>query len=71
MSEETKNLTFKISPATRALIEKLRDESDAASITEVVRRAVEVHAFIAQAIAEGSTLSFRDKNGNERSVIIL
>lgn len=56
----------------RELVEELRVETEADSLTEVIRRAVNLYAHAVRVKKnEGRTLLIRDKDGTERELLLV
>ncbi len=64
-------MSIEVSERVRALIEELGAETDAESMTEVIRRALYLYALATRAKATGRALIIRDADGTEREVILL
>lgn len=57
--------------ATKESLERLRDMTQAESMTEVIRRALAVYDFLWQCKQEGETPMVRAKDGKERELLLL
>ncbi len=57
--------------ATRRELEKLRDNTQADSLAEVVRRSLAVYEFVVDLKANGQTFFARDEDGEEREIGLL
>ena len=75
-NRETSRLNFEgrslqISKTARGRLERLRDETDADSLSEVVRRSLAVYDALVKQVLEGGEVIVRDKEGNERPVLVI
>lgn len=52
----------------KALMEKLKLETGAASMSEVLRRALRLYGKLMQRVSEGATLVIRDADGKEQTI---
>jgi hypothetical protein len=57
--------------SARQKLEKLRDKTQATSLTEVVQRALAVYDFLHAEKQKGNQLVVKDKDGSEKEVILL
>lgn len=55
----------------RLRLEALREQTDADSLSEVIRRALAVYDFLWQEKAKGSATMVKDKEGKERELLLL
>lgn len=60
-----------LSEKTYQRLNDLREETESASMSDVIRRAVAAYSLLVDAEANGSTLSMRDTDGNETAVRVL
>jgi len=64
---EKERFHIAMSPRLMERMESLRDRTDAASLTEVVKNAMKLYDALVQEAEAGSELFVRDRAGNERS----
>ena len=69
-TRETARLSLDVSLAVRERIERLREISDADSVTEVVRRALAVYEVLIAERKNGSEMILRDASGVERRLLL-
>jgi hypothetical protein len=63
------NLDF--SEVVKAQIEDIRDRTDAASMSEVLRRALSLYDAVLAAQGQGSAVIIRDAEGVERHILLV
>lgn len=68
---DTIRLTFDVSPELNAKLDNLKEQLDAASKVEVVRRAVGLYALVLERKKMGERLSILDKDGHAVEIILL
>lgn len=69
-TRETARLSLDVSLTVRERIERLRESSDADSVTEVVRRALAVYEVLIAERKRGSEMILRDAGGVERRLLL-
>jgi len=62
--------TFALDPKSREALEELRETLNASSNAEVMRRALTLLRLAARTASEDGRVILRDKNGNDRDVIM-
>lgn len=55
---------------TLRILDNLKADLGAASLTEVVRRGIRLHDIINDASRAGKTILIRDKDGSEKEVLV-
>ena len=60
-----------MSQNVRDTLEELRDDTDAESLSEVVRKALAVYRLVWSEKARGCTLHLRKEDGSERELLVL
>lgn len=55
----------------RERLERLRDDTGAESLTEVIRRSLAVYEVLAAAMLDKKEIVIRDSRGNERSLLLV
>lgn len=68
MSSEKPRLNLELDRRTKERIDKLQLDTEAASITEVIRRAVRLYELVH---AHNGEVMLRDKNGREVTLFVL
>lgn len=65
-------LNLELSETVRKNMDKIRDDTDADSLSEVIRRALALYDFLVHRKAEGCEVVLRNKDtGEERGLVIL
>ena len=64
-------LNLEMSPVVRKNLEQLRDDTNADSLAEVVRRSLAVYEFVCKAHKQNAKLICRFKDGKESEVLPL
>ncbi len=71
-TQKRKRLSLDLTPQVKLRIEKLRDSTNAESITEVIRRSLATYELLCDAQANGKSIVVRDSDGsNEQTVLLL
>ena len=70
MSDRKRPMNLAMSERTRARIEGLKEKLDSDSLSEVIRRSVELLEILSDRQANGDTLILRSPEGVEKEVII-
>ena len=71
-STQTKTrLNLEITLAVRDRLERLREDTEADSLTEVIRRALAVYEMLWQNNAQGSQTILRQPDGSEREILLV
>jgi len=70
-TKKTSRLSLEISVELREEIEAFRDQLDADSITEVIRRSVKFAKLMHNSVAKGSTVIIRSVDGDENIVAVV
>jgi hypothetical protein len=65
-----KRLNLEMSERLRSVLENLREQTDAESLADVVRKALAVYDFLWQEKASGGRLVIKGKDG-ERELVLL
>ncbi len=68
---ESVRLNLEISPQVRDRLERLRDDTEAESLTEVIRRALTVYETLINISGQSLEVIIRDKDGEERPLILV
>ncbi len=68
--EESSNLTIKITTSVKERLDKLQDQSDASSLTEVIRRSLALYDILLNSLSKGEEILLRDKEGKETNVVV-
>mgnify|MGYP003644751107 CR=1 FL=1 len=68
---ETARLTLAVSPEIKELMENLRDETGADSLSEVVRRSLAVYEFFWNETDDSKKIIIRDEEGNDTPVHLI
>lgn len=71
MPSETVRLNLDLSEATKSMMVALKDRTDAASLTEVVRRSISLYDAITAHSADGGKVIFEDCSGQKTTLKIL
>ena len=67
---ETERLNLVVSTMVRERLENLRDETEAESMTQVIRKALAVYDFLWQEKSRGAKLIVKSEEG-ERELVLL
>jgi len=67
---DTERLNLVVSTTVRERLESLRDETEAESMTQVIRRALAVYDFLCQERKRGAKLMVKSEDG-ERELVLL
>jgi hypothetical protein len=59
-----------MSEAVRKNLEQLRDQTDADTFAEVIRKGLAVYEFVWNVHQDGSRFVVRDKDGQEREIVL-
>ena len=70
MAERKRPMNLAMSERTRARIEGLKETLDSDSLSEVIRRSVELLEVLSERQANGDTIILRSPDGIEKEVII-
>lgn len=71
-AEKRVRLSIEVPETVRDLIEVLRVETEADSLTEVIRKALRVYAYAVRAKkSEGRSLFIRDADGTMRELLLV
>ena len=70
MSERKRPMNLAMSERTRARIEALKDALDSDSLSEVIRRSVELLEILTERQQKGDTIILRSPEGKETEVIV-
>ena len=70
MGDRKRPMNLAMSERTRARIEGLKERLDSDSLSEVIRRSVELLEILSERQAEGDALILRSPDGAEKEVII-
>jgi Arc/MetJ-type ribon-helix-helix transcriptional regulator len=65
-----KRITMEVPDSVRERLDRLKVMSEAASITEVVRRALRVYELLLEADLSGSSVLLEDSDGRVRQVVV-
>lgn len=68
---KTVRLNLEMRETVRQRLEQLRERTDADSMTEVIRRAIDVYDFLMTAKENGQRVVIRDDMGIEREIVIV
>lgn len=68
---ESVRLNLEVSPHVRERLERLREDTEAESLTEVIRRALAVYESLAEVAGSTKRIIIRDKNGDERELLLV
>lgn len=68
---ESTRLNLEVAPQVRERLERLRDDTGAESLTEVIRRSLAVYEVLAAAMLDKKEIIIRDSRGNERSLLLV
>lgn len=68
-SQPTSRLNLEIAEQVREKLERLRDSTNADSLTEVIRRALAVYDILHSTAAEGGTIILKTGEGEQKLVI--
>ncbi|SMX27308.1 hypothetical protein TRP8649_01411 [Pelagimonas phthalicica] len=71
MGERKKPMNLAMSERTRSKIEALKERLDSDSLSEVIRRSVELLEILSDRQSNGDTIVLRTPEGKETEVIIL
>lgn len=69
--KESVRLNLEMSLQVRERLENLREQTDADSLTEVVRRALAVYEYLYDGIQDGGKIILRRENGKESEIALL
>jgi len=69
-NRQIRRLTLDLSEQVRTELDELRELTQADSLVEVIRRALQVYAFVCKAKASGGKLILRDDDG-EHSIALM
>lgn len=64
-------LNLDMPEALRLKLENLREQTDAESLSEVIRRSLAVYDFLWQEKSKGATTIIKDEDGKERELVLL
>jgi hypothetical protein len=68
---ESVRLNLEIAPAVRDRLERLRDETEAESLTEVIRRALAVYQVLVEESRGTKEIIIRSKDGSEQTLLLV
>ncbi len=68
---EQARLTLAVTPEIKKLMEDLRDETGADSLSEVVRRSLAVYEFFWKETEDSKKVVLRDEDGNDTPVHLI
>lgn len=71
LGPEKVRLNLEVTPEVRARLERLKDQTDAESLTEVFRRALTIYEFIAAHYRDGGTVVLVSEDGSEERLRFL
>ena len=66
-----KRLSLDLTPQVKARIEKLRDSTEAETITEVIRRSLATYELLCDAQAAGKSIVVRDPDGTDQTLLLI
>jgi hypothetical protein len=66
-----KRLNLELTEEANKALENLRVRTKAESVTEVIRRAINLYDFVKSTLAPGEKIIIRHTSGDERELIIL
>jgi hypothetical protein len=70
-SAETVRLNLRISTSVRDRLERVKETAQAESLTQVIRNSLVLYDALLEQTQQGSTVILRDKEGNEREVMLV
>lgn len=73
MSKKAENvrLNLEVNPSVRARLDRLKEMTEADSITEVVRRALIVYEKLVETDANSQEVIIRSPSGSEKAVVLI
>ena len=69
-SEKTVRLSLRVTPEFKAKIERLRERSDSATLTELLRRSLAVYGTFVDVQESGGRLYAEDEAGNREAILL-
>jgi hypothetical protein len=70
-SQDRVRLSLDVTPKIREQLDHLETQTEAGSITEVIRRALALYDLVVEHQSEGGKLVFRDAAGNDELLRVL
>lgn len=68
---KTRRLNLEVSEAVRDALERLRDLTEADSLTEVIRRSLAVYDYLWNEKASGSVIMIKDRGNRQEKELVL
>ncbi len=69
--DESVRINLEVSPLVRERIERLKEKTEAESLTEVIRRALAVYETLLSISEDGRTVIVRGPGGDEADLILI